>query len=60
MIQAIQAMYGIKKRIREQWIDMSKSSRCKVLINYHIHYNKYIIEYNYHMMHAMDLGRSDG
>ncbi len=53
MIQAIQAMYDIKKRIREQWIDMNKSSRCKVLINYHIHYNKYIIEYNYHMMHAI-------
>ena len=32
-----------------------------VLINYHIlNYNIYIIEYNYYMMHAMDLGRSDG
>ena len=28
MIKAIQATYGIKQRIREQWIDMSNSSRC--------------------------------
>ena len=28
MIKAIQATYGIKQRIREQWIGMSNSSRC--------------------------------
>ena len=42
MIQAIQAMYGIKQRIREQWIGMSNSSRCKVLINWEIDYRKII------------------
>ena len=40
MIKEIQATYGIKQRIREQWIGMSNSSICgtmKVLNNYSIY-----------------------